>query len=112
MESDVKTRIKAQENFRWNNLSGRITNADDEDSISTGYLTGTAEDFYLVECEHDTVEYTVYSGPTPILWYGAFYWMMPPRDLISEIDDKDYLFCLEVFNELDEDNNEPSYRRN
>lgn len=82
-------------------LRGKIPYAG-EFAISSGTLTGPPRSLFLAELEFQTLRYVVISEHTPILWRGAFQWIMPPRLYAPDVSDSDYLLMLETIDKTEE----------
>lgn len=70
-------------------------------SISAGRLGTVARKTFLAELEFQSLMYVVISDQTPLLWHGAFGWLMPSRRHTPGVDNDDYLLMLEVAYDLD-----------
>lgn len=96
----LKTLLTAQiEN--WDEfIDGTLTGKTHD--FTLGGLNGPAKVLFKSELEYKTMNYVLYSNGTPILWHGSFYWIMPPSDQAFGPNTTDYLYALEIADELAE----------
>lgn len=103
-EATVKDRIKSRVQFRSNRLTGTDRNFDGE-----RHLSGPARALFIAEMNYKTMVYVVYSEDVPLMWHGAFQWVMTPRKFVDPSNWDDYLFLLEVMYELEYENDDYPY---
>lgn len=69
-------------------------------AISAGQLGTVARRTFLAELEYQTLRYVVISEHTPLLWMGAFGWLLVSRRHFSGVSNEDYLILLEIAYDL------------
>jgi hypothetical protein len=94
---NVKDRIKAQFPFTYHKLRGKVPLAGE--TLSSGDLQGPPRELFQSEQHFNTLRYVVIVNRTPVLWNGAFGWIMPNKRWLN-ISKDDYLFLSEIFWEL------------
>ena len=97
----IKKAIKDGHEFRDRNrrLRGKVPYAG-EYGISSGILTGPARELFVAEVSYQTLYYVVISDTTPLMWHGAFNWVMPRRIYMRNVDHENYLLILEAYDEI------------
>lgn len=102
-DDEIVDSILREQEFRTihRHLRGKLPYAG-EFAISTGSLTGPARSLFAAELEFQTLRYVVIYDHTPILWRGAFQWIMPPRLYAPDVPYDDYLLMLETLDKTEE----------